>query len=511
MSVERIGEYLWVLVLMGFLGGCVPLRPYHTDLASGAAFASATPPQSPMAPTPCYKSQRHKENNACVRFVEYDDFGNLFNRAQLDDTVQAARAVAERGGIIVVYVHGWDHNADGGDPDLESFHGAMQNAQTLDHKFGDTRTVLGIYVGWRGKSVSIPGLSKITFWERKTTAQSIGDGAVFELFRKLANHRETFPNSRLVVIGHSFGAAVTYSSVSHSIVDQIIDDDPYSTGQKADSTYNRSKRWDMVVLVNPAFEAMQLRPQFDLARSRKYQPNQLPHLIMITSQADWATRILFPLGRFFRSTLNEYTDANSSDMYRTAIGHYIPFVTHQLIVKDDCNKFLKGAAAPVAAEKLGTVVEEKNVCFDDDRALLPDPVTKQDAHPTLLTRCDSPGDCAQVAGEHCMITPRHMPILNIRTTGEVMTGHNDIWNPTMQGLLVQLLLSIVERPVPALQPSSAPERQRSPLLPAPQMKKAASCDAALHSGSPTWTRTRDLRINSPSLYRLSYQGMEAAL
>jgi hypothetical protein len=30
-------------------------------------------------------------------------------------------------------------------------------------------------------------------------------------------------------------------------------------------------------------------------------------------------------------------------------------------------------------------------------------------------------------------------------------------------------------------------------------------------GSPTWTRTRDLRINSPSLYRLSYQGTEAIL
>ena len=27
-------------------------------------------------------------------------------------------------------------------------------------------------------------------------------------------------------------------------------------------------------------------------------------------------------------------------------------------------------------------------------------------------------------------------------------------------------------------------------------------------GSPTWTRTRDLRINSPSLYQLSYQGMK---
>jgi hypothetical protein len=31
------------------------------------------------------------------------------------------------------------------------------------------------------------------------------------------------------------------------------------------------------------------------------------------------------------------------------------------------------------------------------------------------------------------------------------------------------------------------------------------------SGSPTWTRTRDLRINSPSLYQLSYQGKEAIL
>ena len=27
-------------------------------------------------------------------------------------------------------------------------------------------------------------------------------------------------------------------------------------------------------------------------------------------------------------------------------------------------------------------------------------------------------------------------------------------------------------------------------------------------GSPSWARTSDLRINSPSLYRLSYQGYE---
>jgi hypothetical protein len=31
---------------------------------------------------------------------------------------------------------------------------------------------------------------------------------------------------------------------------------------------------------------------------------------------------------------------------------------------------------------------------------------------------------------------------------------------------------------------------------------------AFYSGSPTWARTRDLRINSPALYQLSYRGTE---
>jgi hypothetical protein len=43
-----------------------------------------------------------------------------------------------------------------------------------------------------------------------------------------------------------------------------------------------------------------------------------------------------------------------------------------------------------------------------------------------------------------------------------------------------------------------------------KMKKPANIglQAFLFCGSPTWTRTRDLRINSPSLYRLSYQGTD---
>jgi hypothetical protein len=40
------------------------------------------------------------------------------------------------------------------------------------------------------------------------------------------------------------------------------------------------------------------------------------------------------------------------------------------------------------------------------------------------------------------------------------------------------------------------------------MKKACIVAGLFVSGSPTWARTRDTRINSPLLYQLSYRGIE---
>ena len=50
-------------------------------------------------------------------------------------------------------------------------------------------------------------------------------------------------------------------------------------------------------------------------------------------------------------------------------------------------------------------------------------------------------------------------------------------------------------------------------LPAPmaEMKKARISAGLSYSGSSTWARTRDLRINSPALYQLSYRGIEGRM
>lgn len=436
------------------LAGCIDLKPYHTEQENPPGEGGVTQPLD--APS---VSQDCLTNLSCTMFVEYDDFGHLFNRNQLNAATETARFVAGSKGIVVVYVHGWHHNAAPQDEDVRRFGQAISEAGKMDkEKYGDTRHVMGIFVGWRGESidsnVALP-LSALTFWERKNTAQAIGDGAVFELFRKLADLREEYPESRLLLVGHSFGAAVTYSSVSHSITAQITDDlEVNETETLSDEQF---KRWDLVILINPAFEAMQLRPQFELARSRDYKPTQLPHLLIVTSVADWATKTLFPIGRKISTTFKKYADPESSGMNTTAVGQYIPFITHQLAVSPKCDmKTINYASSPNERE-LRTVAAAENYCLNDPRAMLDKPA------PLLLTRCDNPGSCREVTGDHYIkrgtaaqgLTPYAFPILNIRTTSDVMSGHNDIWNPTMRGFLTQMFLISIP-PTKAMTPEGLP-------------------------------------------------------
>lgn len=431
---------LSVFFIVGTLSGCASIGPFHVDKKVDATGSKKGPPPY----TGCFQKSRTPTGDACIRFVEYDDFGTVLSRTQLAETVEAARAVAANDGAIVVYVHGWHHNAENDDPDLIKFQKAINSAKRIIDATqkevaatGQKREVLGIYVGWRGESLNVPFLNMITFWDRKTTAHAVGDGAVFELFRKLANHREAFPRSRLVLIGHSFGAAVTYSSVAHSVMEQIIRTREPETDSRR-STLDDPKRWDMVVLLNPAFEAMQIRSHMEMALSRRYARNQLPYLVIITSEGDQATRKLFSLGRYARSLLNKYYDSRSGDMYRTAIGHYLPYVTHQLDVKEDCTSFVDQLPRPHAEDEVSAQTKATFVCFDNKAVLGSLPGSK----PVMWTRCEEAGSCDLVAKGYHFTVPSDFPILNIRTTSRVMNGHNDIWNPTMQAFLIQFLVKI---------------------------------------------------------------------
>ena len=95
-----------------------------------------------------------------------------------------------------------------------------------DGKSGEEFQIIGIYMGWRGRS--LPGwLDYTTFWGRKAAAERIGEGDMREFFVRLdqtyRDHQRgnagTFLG--LVTLGHSFGGQAVLRSVSAIFEQQL--------------------------------------------------------------------------------------------------------------------------------------------------------------------------------------------------------------------------------------------------------------------------------------------------
>ena len=436
----RVGR-LVTLILMAILSSaCMPQGPFRVkpDLPPGPdGRINSDITFDGKKAKQCTKSDKNKEN--CIYFVEFDEFGNSFSRNQLNAGVRAAREVAQSGGDVIVYIHGWHHSARAGDGDIDNF-------QDLVTRVGDApgapRKTVGIYVAWRGDSIDkdtpLVGWSSyaLTFWDRKATAHNVGSGGgVSELLRKLSNIREINSDSRLMVIGHSFGGAILYSSISQTLGDQILRDAKGAEGSEATSVA------DLAILVNPAFEAMRIKPLYDLARSYDYDTSVRPSLVIVTTTADWPTRNAFPLGRKIGTLLQSYPDENYRVLDTTAVGHYEPYITHQL-------------AAAICTPSWDYPPPLKAINKPPKTLCIPGKA-ERGASSLLLSRCENAHDCERVIGEKYLargsvdegFMPYRFPISNIRTDSTVMTGHDDIWNETMSNFLYQLMLVIVERPI----------------------------------------------------------------
>jgi len=284
-----------------------------------------------------------------------------------------------------------------------------------------------VYLGWRGESIEVPYINDLTFWERKNTAQNVGLIGVTEVLLKLeeivnvkAGMETEVPqplNSRMVVIGHSFGGAVVFTALQQVLSDRFID-------SRRNKTYSSDAQGfgDLVILVNPAFEAMRYATLYDISQQncRNYFPSQLPKLVILTSEHDMATKSAFPAGRFFstlfetHSTLERhYCQDNKpipmkikeGEADRETIGHFKPYLTHTLKVVPDFKT--------TELKKLKTVWSQQaaggSLDFEGCRL-------------THLNR-----------------THPLNPYLNIKVDAELISDHNDIWGDEVVGFLRDLI------------------------------------------------------------------------
>lgn len=433
-----------VVAVLG-VTACAPFQEYRTVYPE--VCVSPDPAPSPECETHALQQLPTANGSRyLLGFIEFDDQGQLWDRKQMSEVV--GKLAAETGTkelLMVVFVHGWKHSAAPGDGNIKTFRNVLaqlgdSEAQIAKLTGTPPREVAGVYVGWRGGSVTVPLLEDLTFWDRKNTAQKVGHGGVTEVLSRLElikqDKESTEPGhsrTRLVVVGHSFGGAVVHAALA-----QVLESRFVQTTGPAGVQSDIAGFADLVVLINPAFEAMQFSPLSDMATERgTYFASQLPVVLEMTSEADYATRYAFPAGRWFstwfekirdRQRWNAVTHAqetiNESEANVAAVGHFKPYRTHRLYPLNDRERaqlkelstadsvrlFIQ-SSADWAHDKSGSKIP-----FGD--VMLERTATSAGRNPYLLTYVD-----------------KHL-----------ITDHNDIDDPRIIEFVKQLILISTQSP-----------------------------------------------------------------
>ena len=274
---------------------------------------------------PCYE-QAHTESSDGydLHVIEFDDQGMGFHREEalngLMDSLAESQAKKETP-IIVVFVHGWKHNALDDDGNLVSFQELLAHTAAAGTP---NRPVVGVYLSWRGLSrYGNFFWLQSSFWSRQKAAERIAQGSPREVLGRLKAFRNGEPGgppqATLVIVGHSFGGLIVYTAIAQSLIESAA-----SPEQKTPSF------GDLVILVNPAFSAISYLPIWTIVQSKKFDGNQLPVCVSVTATNDWATGIAYPIGSFLRLINERFRGCKEGTALTHTMGHLAWMRTHTL-------------------------------------------------------------------------------------------------------------------------------------------------------------------------------------
>ncbi|WP_125561446.1 lipase [Pseudoalteromonas rubra] len=441
------------IILTLTLSGCMSSNPYRTEFKGTPCIYKVKDDCSDSALT---KRNLNNGKSYHLAFIEFDDQGRIHNpmedmqRLPPIDINQKNKILdyyseiaAKEDVLLLTFVHGWHHNAQGSpeDGNIISFREMLSQAATVSNKH-----VLGVYIGWRGDSFRLPIWSTdidlfnwVTFWERKNTAHQIGTQGLSTLLLELEDMlKHTGENDttsmkrdhKMISIGHSFGGAALYSAISPILESRYIASRPFNGNRDNQIVEGFG---DLVVLLNPAFEAIKYDSLFHLAQDkcRSYPSSQRPKLVTVSSPNDLAVRWLFPTGRRINAFFENHRDVNNihcigdslkpvshfqSKSDRLAIGHYQAFISHSLKTSDDAVSAFEA--------------------HDDSKTRVS--IWESQAK---LGRFTFSGSILEANG----ITRTGNPYYNIWTEDKkIINGHNDVWTIPLKQFLYDLVYLTVE-------------------------------------------------------------------
>lgn len=291
--VRVLGQFIPIAVVAVLIAGCASFGPYHAD-------SPDHPFNSVRGPT---------DGRYRLAFIEFGDQGSPLDNSQRKAALEVIRRAASP--LLVVYIHGWQNNANSGD--VCKFEHFLDTISSFPEVAG--KNVIGVYIAWRGKDLTIPGLNLLTFYSRKAVGGQIASqnsclATINEL--ALAARDPSKKLHRCILIGHSFGALLLGNTIAHSILDAS------GTGGRNTSP------WDMAVAFNSADSSIGTRQlmkeldylyQYDSTRHAYVGrspgeeqgtsvPENRPFLVFLQSENDQATGTFFPIGTGLYNTVS---------------------------------------------------------------------------------------------------------------------------------------------------------------------------------------------------------------
>lgn len=194
--------------------------------------------------------------NSLLSVLEFDDQGEMWDRNQLLGTLAAIENYKRQGHpvTLVVFVHGWKHDASDYSLNLTQFRSFVTNFATYfseqegtNTARGSERVVVGVYLAWRGntyehnssvmRAIMWP-FKQLSFYSRKSAATRVADVACTEAILSLSatvrmdvqtdtslqNQANTKArdDSKVIIIGHSMGGLIVERAVSQAMLGGML-------------------------------------------------------------------------------------------------------------------------------------------------------------------------------------------------------------------------------------------------------------------------------------------------
>lgn len=416
-----------IALFLAFLSACAP-----TDIIRREAQPCRIQPElededgRPLQCTDRFTLEEQGENyQYTLHFVEFTEQGHFHSRDQLNTVLKRIKEGGKNQDILL-FVHGWNHDARASDRNVLKFRRLLR---TIDAR-NRSRTTTGVFVGWRGASIDIPLIDKITFWERKNVSIEVGRGSLIELIERLRAAGGSNPGSRMISIGHSFGASVLLSATKNELYKEFLPADD----QKALSVQDKPID-NFTILVNPAIEATpflalhELMEESERNRPGAYGKPVTPKIVVFTSESDWAVKYAFPAGRLLTTPFESHRKLHRVDragspvtfdeypMDLFALGRFDQFQTHRLSRVD-----------PGASQVPGECVAEPQSWVED--------VLKHQTGEKWVGHFKWSGTLL----EHLGKSPAFAPAWVVNVDPKIIDGHGGVWERSFNCFLEELVL-----------------------------------------------------------------------